>query len=456
MKVSRKEQVARIERFASLWNRLVSSYLNRDTFEDIGADKESDFLALQGSIMQELGAVAELEEGRFTLVEEVTSVINEAISLRHLKNQSEFQCRRRKERGRQVSELIANVKRFVAERDTTAIREEKELEEKISRPFWDPEKGDFGRVLGRIVAFPGRFFSSVRVAGEAKEANGFLLLLLSLLSAGCIISVTVFNASTARAISRNFALETGILSSDASAAAKIVIWLLLGAGVAVASLAGAVVAAILAHLLAILTHIGFKIVGGKGDGVASHKVVVFGLAPVLLLILVPIVAHFVGKGNAPSSLLFVVMAVTALYVAVLHVVGFHNVHKGPVAAGAAGWLIGVVLFVGIILGILWMWHFSAGHLPPSSGEYVYVTAREAPMFRGKQRVQSVTKGEILDFLEEKGDFYLVQHGKSKVGIKKSDAELREGSISSLPKFLLENSAARAEVLIDRLSRRIRD
>ena len=199
MKSSQQEEVAKVERFASLWDRLLNLYLNREEFEEITAARESEFLALQASIMQELAVVAELEEGRLGLVEEVTSVINEAISFRHLKNQSEFQIRRRKERGKQVADLIANVKRFVAEVDSAARRKEKELLARLARPFLNPEKGRFAVILGRIVAKPSRFFSAIRVAGEAHKANSFLLALLLLLSAGCVITITAFNAPAARA-----------------------------------------------------------------------------------------------------------------------------------------------------------------------------------------------------------------------------------------------------------------
>jgi hypothetical protein len=58
-------------------------------------------------------------------------------------------------------------------------------------------------------------------------------------------------------------------------------------------------------------------------------------------------------------------------------------------------------------------------------------------------------------VEEQEDFYVVQHGKSDVRIRKGDAELREGSLLSLPSFLVEHSLARAEVLVDRLSRKIK-
>jgi len=455
VKFSRKEQIGRIDHFESLWDGLLRRYLNRDMFEDISAAKESEFLALQGAIMQELAAIAELEEGRFALVDEVTSVINEALSLRHLKDQSEFQFRRRKERARQVAELIADVRRFVAGRDSASERKEKQLEAKLARPFWDPEKGKFGVIVGRIVASPVRFFSTLRPTAEAKRANLFLLTLVSVLSAGCVISVTAFNAPVARTICYNFALETGILTSDAGALAKIAIGLLVVVGIAVVSLAGAMVAAILAHVLATLMHVSLKAVGAKGDAIASQKVVAFGLAPILLLIILPVVAYLGRESDVSSWLPVVLAAATVCYVAILHTIGFKKVHDARVAAGIVGWLVGVTLFAAVALAALWIWHAAVGNLPPSSGEYLYVTTKEAPMFRGSQRVSStVTKGDILEFVGDKGEFYVVQHRKNKRRIKKRDAELREGSFLSLLRFLVESSAAQAEVLVDRLSRKV--
>jgi len=454
VKASQEEDVAKVERFASLWDRLLNLYLNREEFEEVTAARESEFLALQGSIMQELAAVAELEEGRLALVEEVTSVINEAISFRHLKNQSEFQIRRRKERGKQVAGLIANVRRFVAEMDSAARRKEKELETRLARPFLDPEKGRFAVILGRIVSHPSRFFSAIRVAGEAHKANSFLLALLFLLSTGCVITVTAFNASVARDISYNLALESGILTSAESTAAKAVVWLLVAVGVTIVSLAAAIAAAILAHLLAILMHVGFKIVGGRNDTIASHKVVVFGLAPLLLLVILPVVAHFAQKGAVPSLTLLVLPAATVCYIAFLHVIGFSKVHHPSVMAGVGGWLIGAFLFVAAVFVGMLIWHASVNGLPPSSGTYVYVTAKETRMVGQNQGIHTLYKGEILELLGEKGTFYNIRHGKDEGRIKKSDSQLRQGSIWSLPKFLLESSATRAEILIHRLTRKI--
>jgi len=455
VKVSREKQVARVEHFASLWERLLNLYLNKETFEDIGAAKEKEFLDLQGSIMEELAVVAELEEGRFALVGEVTSVINESVSIRQLKDQSEFQVRRRKERGRQVAERITNLRRFVAERDSTAIRKEKELETRRARPFWDPEKEKFVAILGRIVATPAHFFSGVRPTGQARKANSFLLSLLSFVSAGCFITVTAFNARVARAISYNFALESGILTSDIGAGAKIITWLLVGVGVTVVSLAGAIAAAILAQVLAILMHVGFKIARGAGDSAASHKVVAFGLAPVLLLLFLPVVAHFAKMGVLPSFLLAVLPAAALCYIAFLHVIGFSKVHNAPAAAGVAGWLIGAVLFVVFVFASLFIWHASVKSLPPSSGEYVYVTGKKASMLRRNQSALTLPKGKILKFLGENENFYNVRCDKDEGKIKKSDAQLKKASAWSLPRFLVESSLAQAESLFDKLSRKAR-
>lgn len=454
MNVSRKEQIERIERFRSLWDRLLSLYLTREKFEDVSAAKENDFLALQGTIMQELAALAEFEEGRFALVDEVTSVVNEAISLRHLRDHSDFQLKRRKERGKQVAQLIANFKSFVAERDAAAERKEKELEAKIARPFWDPEKGKFKVLLGRVLVSPSHFFSALRVAGEAQKANSFLLTVLALLSVSFVIGATILNATVVRAISYNFTLETGILTSDASTGAKIVIWLVVVVGVTIVSLAAALVAAILAHLLGVLMHVGFKITGGLGNVYASHKVVAFGLAPLLLLI-IPLVVDCAASGGMPSVVSLVLAAVAIVYAAVLHIIGFNKVHGASVAAGIVGWMIGIILFTVFVLGSLWIWHSVTDTLPPSSGKYVYVTAKGVPARRGNQVIRDAfAKGEILEFVEENGEDYVVQREKDDVKIKKSDAELRRGSVLALPGFLVENSLARAEVFIDRLSRKI--
>jgi len=454
MKPSRQEQVAKTEHFASLWERLFNLYLNEEEFEDISSTSENEFLALQASIMQELGAVAEFEEGRFALVDEVTSVINEAVSLHHLKSQSEFQVRRRKERGRQLAELIAKVKKFVAERDTAARKEERELEVRRSRPFWDPEKGKFRVVLGRIVASPVRFFSAIRVAGEVKKANTFLLTLLSVLMIGCVVTVVAFNAKTASAISYNFTLETGILTSKDTLVDKIVIGLFVVIGTVIVSLAAAIVAAIMAHLFAILAHVGFKIVGAKKDMVASHKVVAFGLAPFLLLIVLPCVAHLVKKASFPAFLLAVIPVAALFHAAVLHVIGVHKVHGISVVAGIVGWLVSIILFAAVVFGGLYTWHASVGAIPPSSGQYICVTAKETGMWKGKEQVRTLHKGDILEFVGEKGKYYTVQSGKDKGMVRKRDTQLGRGSIVSLPGFLVKSSVARAELLIDRLSREI--
>jgi len=456
MKPSRQQQVARVERFASLWERLVNLFLDKEEFDDVSTAKEEEFLSLQGSIMQELAAVAELEEGRFALIDEVTSVINEAVSIRHMKGQSEFQARRRKERGRQVAELIEKVKRFVADRDSAALRKEREVEVRLSRPFWDPEKGKFQVILGRIVGSPVRFFSAMRVAGETRKANSFLLTLLSILMLGCVVTIVAFNAATARAISYNFTLESGILTDDGTLAAKIIIWVFVLIGIVIVSLAGAIAAAILAQILTLLMHIGFKVAGAKADMVASHKVVVFGLTPLLLLILLPIVGYMVKRAEVSPLLPLMLPAVTLCCVAVLQVIGVAKVHSTSAAAGIIGWLIGFVLFAVVTLASLWVWHYSLDALPPTSGKYVFVTAMETHLHKGKQRDRIFPKGEILTFIGEEGDFYKVRSGKEEGRIKKDDAQVREGSIWTLPVFLVESSGARAEVLIHRLSRKIEE
>ncbi len=454
MRPSRQEQVARVEHLASLWERLFNLYLNEDEFEDISGSKENEFLALQGSIMEELAAVAEFEEGRLALVDEVSSVINEAVSLRNLKGQSDFQVRRRKERGRQVMDLMEKVRRFVAERDTTTSKQEKELEVRLSRPFWDPEKGKFGVILGRVVASPVRFFAAIRVAGEAKKANSFLLTLLSIVMIGCVITVVAFNASTARAISCNFLLESGILTKNESFVSKAVIWVFVVVGVLIVSLAAAIAAAIVAHVLALLLHVGFKVARAKGDALASHKVVAFGLTPLLLLIFLPLVGHIVEKSDVPALLLAALPAVVLFYVAVLQIIGAYKVHGTSVAAGIIGWLVGMVLFCAVVLFSLWMWHYAVGGLPPSSGRYVYVTAKETNMYSGREAIRTFAKGEILKFVEGKGDFYRIKYGKDEGRVRKRDVVLRDASVWSLPRFLVESSMARSEALIDRLSRKI--
>jgi hypothetical protein len=454
MRPSRQEQLAKVDHLASLWERLVNLHLNEEVFEDISTARENEFLSLQASIMQELAAVAEFEEGRFALVDEVTSVVNEAGSLRNLKTQSDFQVRRRKERGRQVADLIAKLRTLVAERDTTVRRQEKELETRLSRPFWDPEKGKFTTILTRVITSPVRFFSAIRVAGEAKTANTFLLTLLSLLMIGCVIMVVAFNTTTATAISYNFTLETGILSNKDTLVAKIAIWLFVIIGVVMVSLAAAIVAAILAHLFAILAHVSFKIVGAKKDMAASHKVVAFGLSPLLLLILLPIVAHFVKMAGLPGILLGAIPAVVLLYAVVLHVIGVHKVHSTSVGAGILGSLIAIILFSAVIFAALYVWHASVGAVPPMSGKYVYVTAEETGLWSRREQVRTLHKGEVLEFVEESENYYSVRSGKSEGSVKKADAEVRHGSLLSLPVFLLESSVARAEALIDQLSREI--
>ncbi len=454
MRPSREEQLARVDHLSALWESLVNLYLNEEDFEDIGEAKENEFLSLEASIMQELAAVAEFEEGRFALVDEVTSVVNEAVSLRQLKNQSDFQMRRRKERGRQVADLIGKLRKLLAERDTASRRQEKELEGRLSRPFWNPEKGKFTAVLGRIIASPVRFFSAIRVAGEAKKANTFLLTLLSVLMIGCIVTVVVFNAKTASAISYNFTVETGLLSNKETFVAKIVVWAFVVIGIMTVSLAAAIVAAILAHVFAVLAHVSFKIVGGKKDIVASHKVVAFGLAPLLLLVLLPLVAFLVSNAGLPSLLLAVVPIAALFYALVLHVIGVHKVHETGVAAGIVGSLISIILFSGFVFAGLYAWHASTNAIPPVSGKYVYVTAGETTVWAHGEQIRTLHKGEIIRLVEEEEKYYNVRSGRSEGKIKKADAEVRRGSLLSLPVVLLESSVGRAEALIDRLSREI--
>ncbi len=444
-----------MEHFASLWERLFNLYLNEDQFEDISAARENEFLSLEGTIMEELAAVAEFEEGRFALVDEVTSVINEAVSLRHLKEQSDFQVRRRKERSRQVLDLVGKVNKFVAERDTTTAKKEKELEVRLSRPFWDPEKGKFGVILGRIVASPARFFSAIRLAGQARKANSFLLALLSILMMGCVITVAAFNAQTARMISYNFCLESGIVTSDGNLGAKVLIWVFVAVGAVILSLAAAISAAILAQVLTLLMHIGFKLAGAKGDMVASHKVVSFGLAPLLLLVLIPTLSYLVKTADLSASVVVVLPVLVVCCTALLQIVGVNKIHGTSPAASTVGWLVGMVLFAAVTFGGLWVWHYSLDVLPPLSGKYVYVTAKETEMVGEQEAARRVRKGQVFKFVDEKGNFYTVRSGKDEGRIRKKDAKLREGSVWSLPGFLVESSFGRIEALVDRLSREIK-
>jgi hypothetical protein len=452
MKSSKQENVARIERFASLWERLNDLYLSREDFEEITPEKENAFLSVQGSIMIELGSVEELEEGRFALVDEVTSVIGEAVSLHQLKHQSEFQVRRRKERGQRVAELITNVKNFVVERDTASRKREHELEDKLSRPFYDPEKGRFWALLARIIGSPNRFFSSLRLAGEATKANSYLFSLLGLLMLACFVVLTAFNANTARTIGYNLTLELGILSSGDSFVAKVAVWAFVVFGLVVASLGTVIIAAILSHFFALLAHAGFKIGGGKGSMVATHKVVIFGLTPLLFLVLVPVFGYVFQNTSLATTAVIVLAGVVLIYVLVLHVIGFKKVHKGPVVGGILGWLFTAVLFSILILGGLYAWHASVDGLPPLSKKYVYVTAKETQLSPADRWIP---KGTILTYVEEKGNSYTVEFAGEKGDVKKADVKLRQESALSLPRFLVESSLMRGEALIDRLTRGVK-
>ena len=454
MRPSQEKQVAAVEHFASLWDRFLNLYLNQEEFEDISSTKETEFLALQSSIMQDLGGLMEYEEGRFALADEVASVINEAASLRHLKTQSDFQVRRRKERGKQVRDLIGKVKRFVAEQDTTARKHEKEIEARLSRPFWDPEKGKFAVILGRVFSAPIPFFSAVRVAGESHKANRFLLTLLSVLMLGCVATLVAFNAQTASAISFNAAVEMGILTSRDAAGSTVVTWIFVLIGTIMVSLAGAIIAVLLAHLFAILSHAAFKLVGGKKDAVASHKIVAFGLSPLLLLITLPCLGYLVRAWGVPRFRLAAISTGALCYIAVLLVIGANKVHGTSVPAGIAGCLLAFVLFAAVVFAGVYVWHAATGSVPPSSGQYVWVTEKETSMWVGDKKVP-VKKADTFQFVEESGDYYVVRSGKERGRVAKKDSELREASIWSLPKVLVRSSVARAEALVERLSREIK-
>lgn len=454
MRPQQEKQVAAIEHFASLWERFLNLYLNEEEFEDISSTKEAEFLGLQSSMMQELGALVEYEEGRFALADEVASVVNEAVSLRQLRSQSDFQARRRKERGKQVRDLIDKVKRFVAERDTTARKHEKEVEARLSRPFWDPERGKFAVILGRVASAPIQFFSAVRVGGESHKANTFLLTLLSLLMLGCVATLVAFNAQTASAISFNAAVETGILTSKDTAGATVVTWIFVLIGTIMVSLAGAIIAVLLAHLFAVLSHAAFKLVGGKKDTVASHKIVAFGLSPLLLLITLPCLGYLVRVWGVPRFLLAAISIGALCYIALLLVIGASKVHGTSVVAGIAGSLLAFLLFAAVVFVGLYVWHAATGSVPPSSGQYVWVTAKETSMWVGDKKVP-VKKADTLQFVEESGDYYVVRSGKERGRVPKKDSELREASIWSLPGVLVKSSVARAEALVERLSREIK-
>lgn len=454
MRPSQEKQVAAVEHFASLWERFLNLYLNEEEFEDISSAKETEFLGLEASMMRELGALVEYEEGRFALAEEVASVVNEAVSLRQLKSQSDFQVRRRKERGKQVRDLIGKVKRFVAEQDTSARKHEKEIEARLSRPFWDPEKGKFAVILGRIVSAPIRFFSALRVAGESHKANTFLLTLLAVLMLGCVATLVAFNAQTASAISYNAAVEMGLLTSRDTAGATVVIWIFVLIGTILVSLAGAIIAVLLAHLFAVLSHAGFKLVGGKKDMVASHKIVAFGLSPLLLLIILPCLGYLVRVWGVPRLLLAFISVGALGYIAVLLVIGSHKVHGTSVAAGIAGCLLAFVLFAGVVFVGLYVWHAATSSAPPSSGQYVWVTVKETSMWVGDKKVP-VKKADTLQFVEESGEYYVVRSGEDQGRVAKKDSELREASVWSLPAVLVRSSVARAEALVERLSREIK-
>jgi len=415
-----------VENFIGLWNRYYTQYLEGIAPEDITGDKENELLKFQGTMVEQLVPVLEIDEHqRFDIHDKVMSVINEVISLDLYTKMSEFQIKRVKNNWQDAMDELEKFYRFCDTYDPKIDKVRKITEVKKKNPFWDPTSGGMRGALARLTVSPVTFFQGLK-SGVLPEGMGRFVFLTFYIPTVIIMAIVfLVNFEKAKAIGNNILIEAGFLTEgEAGLFPGLMIAATVFVGLLLIALTITIVFLILHYVIQFFLHIGFKLTGGKEDFTETQKAVTYGAAPFIT-------------------------AVTTPYAAILQIIGAAKVHRYPYFLAILGWIIGIALFTVAAFGVTAsVFHFT-GNLP--SGEYLYVTS-DTTLYTTLQREEahSVKESEwFTEYEKKKGsitvgsgrdrreiDAYKVTYNDKDYYVDRDDVDEREFTLPKIPAYII--------------------
>lgn len=441
MKTYQKQWLETAHDFIGLWDRFDTLYLQGILLEEVTEEREDEFLQFEGTMVEQLVKVGEVERGRFSLHDLVMAVVHEALSLRHLARQSDFQRRRLRQHWTEAADALSKLYRF-CETYTPKVEKTTRLEEvRRLNPFWDPAGGGFQATLTKIAVGPATFFSGLR-PGRDEKSGWFLFKIVIIPSLLVFLVLAISHLSTVQQMAYNFTLETGLLDTNEGFVPKLMIHVFALLGVALLALVTSAVLMVLSVLHAGTLHVAFKLFGGKQDFQMSRKITVYGGAPVVAI-------------------------VTAPYAIVLQMIGAAKTQKLPPVLAVLAWLVGTALLAALVLGVMFVAYHFTGQIP-EGGRYVEVTAvgattykiplGDAPIRPGEQ----IASGRRLDYRGETQkklrntteSFYRVVVDGKETLVRQEDCTVGEFRRAQLIRYMLDLTRKKVLLVVERLSREI--
>ncbi len=439
-----KQWLETVQDFIGLWDRFDTLYLEGITLDAVTEEREDEFLQFQGAMVEQLVKVTEIDRQRFDVHDMVMAVIHDARSLHHIARESDFQRGRLRQRWTEASEALSKLYRF-CETYTRKLDKATRLQElRRINPFWDPAGGGFQATLTKLTIGPVTFFAGLR-PGRDEKINWFLFKIVIIPLLLVFLALAIGNLGTVQQMARNFGETSGLLPDPEGFVPKLIIHFFALLGVLILALVASVVLMVLAFLHAGTLHVAFKLLGGKEDLQITHKIVVYGAAPIVAII-------------------------TAPYAIVLQIIGAHKTQKVPPVLAPFAWLIGTALLAVLVLGILFATYHFTGQIP-KEGQYVEVTTIGATTYEraglSTTRVRSgqeIASGLRLEYKGETRkkvgkrkkptDFYRVILDGEETLLQQEDGVVKEFRRSQLPKYLLELTRDKVMFVVERLSREI--
>ncbi len=441
MRIYQKRWLETVHDFIGLWDRFDTLYLQGISLEEVTEEREDEFLQFEGTVVEQLVKVGEVERGRFGLHDLVMAVVHEALSLRHLARQSDFQRRRLRQHWTEAADALSKLYRF-CETYTPKVEKTTRLEEvRRINPFWDPAGGGFQATLTKIALGPVTFFAGLR-PGRDERSGWFLFKIAIIPSLLVFLVLAIVHLSTVQQMAYNFTLETGLLDTNEGFVPKLMIHVFALLGVALLALVTSAVLMLLAVLHSGTLHVAFKLFGGKQDFQMSRKITVYGGAPVVAI-------------------------VTAPYAIVLQMIGAAKAQKLPPVLAVLGWLVGTALLAALVLGVMFAAYHFTGQIP-KEGRYVEIvgvgaTTYEAPL--GSNRVRPGTQigsGRRLEYegetrkklRNETETFYRVVVDGEEALVRQEDCTLGKFRRGQIVGYMLDLTRQKVLLVVERLSREI--
>lgn len=413
--VIQKEMTDEVENFIGLWNRYYTLYIEGTSKQDITLEKENEFLKFQGTMVEQLVKVLEIEGGRFDVHDKVMAVINDVLSLEYYMKMSEFQTNRLKKQWQEALEELEKLYRFCDTYDPKMDKVKRIVEVKRKNPYWDPTVGGMGAVLGRLVAAPITFFEGIKPGVIGERMGSFSFFLFFIPTVIIFGTLAIANFAKARVLGEIVCIELGIVhSSDTGLAPGLLTAVVTIGGFMLICFLLTLVVLILHHLFTLFMHIGFKITGAKEDYGETYKVVTYGSAPLIAII-------------------------TAPYALFLHIVGASKVHKYHFALAAIGWILGIIFFAVVILGVTGLTFYLIGGV--RAGEnYLYL--REDVTFGTGDEKQKYYEGAVFAEYEKtkkKKKPYKVKEGDTTRLFEKGQVKEVEFVWADMPSYMVDRA-----------------